>query len=159
MEAGIASPPRASGFDHQDSARWRPTSNPPDTAGRHDGVRGKAVAARILEGQANDRADAPERYRLRTTTGVYFSTGPLAAAQWPEVQPFAMTSARNFRPATQVSLASGNGRTTTTRSGSAAYATAQRSARQSEDARFRLAVDGAIIRSTGLSRRDAISAC
>ena len=70
-------------------------------------------------------------------------TAPTWAPQWPGVKPFAMTSGSQFRPVAPIALKSAEwatdyneikelgGRTST-----------KRSARQTEDARFWLAVDG-----------------
>ena len=118
----------------------------PDTAAKAEGVKlGEVVATKILEARANDGARAPDTYRPRTTTGVYVPTAPTWAPQWPGVKPFAMTSASQFRPVAPVALKSAEwtadyneikeigGRTS-----------AKRSPRQTEDARFWLAVDGRV---------------
>jgi hypothetical protein len=116
----------------------------PDGAAKAEGIRlGEAVATKIMEERANDGARAPDTYRPRTTAGVYVPTVPTAAPQWPLVKPFALTSASQFRPAAPVALTSAEwaadyneikefgGRTST-----------KRSARQTEDARFWLVIDG-----------------
>jgi hypothetical protein len=116
----------------------------PDSAGKAEGIKlGEAVANKVLEERANDGAGGPDTYRPRTAPGVYVPTVPTAAPQWPGVKPFAMTSASQFRPVAPISLKSAEwatdyneikelgGRTST-----------KRSARQSEDARFWLVVDG-----------------
>ena len=118
----------------------------PDSAAKAEGIKlGEAVATKILEARANDGARAPDTYRPRTTTGVYVPTAPAWAPQWPGVKPFAMTSASQFRPVAPIALKSAEwaanyneikelgGRTS-----------AKRSARQTEDARFWLAVDGRV---------------
>jgi hypothetical protein len=118
----------------------------PDSADKAEGVRlGEAAAAKILEARAKDGADAPDTYRPRTTAGVYVPTVSTAVPQWPGVKPFALTGASQFRPAPPVALNSEEwaadyneikelgGRNST-----------KRSARQTEDARFWLAVDGRI---------------
>jgi hypothetical protein len=118
----------------------------PDGAAKDEGVRlGEAVAAKILEARADDGALAPDTYRPRTMPGVYVPTAPTLASQWPGVKPFALTSAAQYRPAPPVALESAEwaanyneikelgGRTST-----------KRSARQTEDARFWLAVDGRV---------------
>ncbi len=117
--------------------------NSPDKA---EGVKlGEAVAAKLLEARANDGAKAPDTYRPRTTPGVYVPTAPLAVPQWGGVKPFTLTSASQFRPGPPIALDSEEwavnyneikdvgGRDST-----------KRSARQTEDARFWLAVDGKI---------------
>lgn len=116
----------------------------PDSADKAEGVKlGEAVAARILEARANDGASAPDTYRPRTKAGIYVPTAPTAVPQWPGVKPFALTSASQFRPAAPIALDSEEwaanyneikdlgGRDST-----------KRSARQTEDARFWLAIDG-----------------
>ncbi len=118
----------------------------PDSADKAEGVKlGEAVAAKFLEARANDGANAPDTYRPRTTPGVYVPTAPLAVPQWSGVKPFALTSASQVRPATPIALDSEEwaanynevkdlgGRNST-----------KRSARQTEDARFWLAIDGRI---------------
>jgi hypothetical protein len=118
----------------------------PDSTAKSDGIKlGQAVAAKILEARANDGANAPDVYRPRTTPGVYVPTVTPLAAHWPGVKPFALTSASQFRPAAPIALTSTEwsanyneikelgGRTST-----------KRSARQTEDARFWLAVDGRV---------------
>jgi hypothetical protein len=116
----------------------------PDSPAKAEGIRiGEAVAAKILEERANDGARAPDTYRPRATAGIYVPTAPTAAPQWPNVRPFALTSASQFRPAPPVALESAEwaadyneikelgGRVST-----------KRSARQTEDARFWLVTDG-----------------
>jgi PAP2 superfamily len=118
----------------------------PEGAAKAEGVKlGEAVAAKILEARANDGSRAPDTYRPRTTPGLYVPTGPTWAPQWPGVKPFALTSASQFRPAGPISLKSQEwtadyneikefGSRTSTK----------RTARQTEDARFWLAVDGRV---------------
>jgi PAP2 superfamily len=79
----------------------------PDGAAKSDGVKlGEAVAARVVEARANDGADAPDDYRPRTTPGVYVPTPITAASAWPNVKPFAMAKASQFRPDPPISLTS-----------------------------------------------------
>jgi hypothetical protein len=118
----------------------------PDSPAKAEGMRlGEAVALKLLEARANDGARAPDRYRPRTTAGVYVPTPPTWAPQWPGVKPFALTSASQFRPAAPISLGSTEW--------AADYneikelgglSSTKRSARQTEDARFWLAVDGRV---------------
>jgi hypothetical protein len=118
----------------------------PDSTDKAEGVKlGEAVAAKILEARAKDGANAPDIYRPRTTAGVYVPTVPTAVPQWPGVKPFALTGPSQFRPPPPIALDSEEwaanyneikdigGRSST-----------KRSARQTEDARFWLAVDGRI---------------
>ena len=118
----------------------------PDSDAKAEGVKlGEAVAAKILEARANDGSNAPDAYRPRTTPGVYVPTVTPLASHWPGVKPFALTSASQFRPVAPIALKSAEwaanyneikelgGRVST-----------KRSARQTEDARFWLAVDGSV---------------
>jgi hypothetical protein len=74
---------------------------------KSDGVKlGEAVAIKVMEARANDGADAPDDYRPRTTAGVYVPTPLTAASMWPQVKPWAMTSASQFRPDPPISLKS-----------------------------------------------------
>jgi hypothetical protein len=116
----------------------------PDSPAKAEGIRiGEAVAAKILEERANDGARASDTYRPRATAGIYVPTAPTAAPQWPNVKPFALTSASQFRPAPPVALESAEW--------AADYneikelggrASTKRSAPQTEDARFWLVTDG-----------------
>jgi hypothetical protein len=118
----------------------------PNSADKEAGVKlGEAVAAKFLEARANDGAKAPDTYRPRTAPGVYVPTAPLAAPQWGGVKPFALTSASQFRPAPPIALDSeewaANYNEVKDVGGRNSI---KRSARQTEDARFWLAVDGRI---------------
>ncbi|MGD0723337.1 MAG: vanadium-dependent haloperoxidase [Roseiarcus sp.] len=118
----------------------------PNGAAKDEGIKlGEAIAAKILEARTNDGARAPDTYRPRTTAGVYVPTAPPLVPQWPGVKPFALTSASQFRPAAPIALNSAEwaadyneikelGGLTSTK----------RSARQTADARFWLAVDGRV---------------
>jgi hypothetical protein len=113
-----------------------------DGKGKLDGVQlGEAVAARIVEARANDGSEEPDAYRPRTTPGVYVPTPITAASMWPNVKPFAMAKASQFRPGPPIALNSNEwaadfnelkdygGKTST-----------KRSAQQTEIARFWLMV-------------------
>jgi PAP2 superfamily len=79
----------------------------PDGAAKSDGVKlGEAFAAKVLEARANDGHDAPDAYRPRTTPGVYVPTAITAASMWPNVKPFVMTTASQFRSKPPISLES-----------------------------------------------------
>jgi len=79
----------------------------PDGVAKSDGIAlGETVAARVLEARANDGSDAPDAYRPRTTAGVYVPTPITAASMWPNVKPFAINSASQFRPQPPISLKS-----------------------------------------------------
>ena len=118
----------------------------PDGAAKTEGIKlGEAVASKILEARTNDGSTAADIYRPRTTAGVYVPTAPTLGSHWPGVKPFAMTSASQFRPAPPIALASADW--------SADYneikdlgglTSSQRSAKQTEDARFWLATDGRV---------------
>jgi hypothetical protein len=79
----------------------------PEGVSKLDGFKlGAAVAAKVLEARASDGADAPDAYRPRTTPGVYVGTVITAASMWPNVKPFALTKADQFRPDPPVALES-----------------------------------------------------
>jgi hypothetical protein len=98
---------------------------------------GEDVAAKTLTDRQGDGADAPDAYRPKTKPGVYVPTPITASSMWPKVKPFAMTSPSQFRPQPPVALTSAKwaadyneiktlgGKTST-----------QRTARQTEDAKF-----------------------
>jgi hypothetical protein len=118
----------------------------PDSDAKTEGVKlGEAVAVKMLAARANDGANAPDVYRPRTTPGVYVPTVTPLAAHWPGVKPFALTSASQFRPPAPIPLNSAewaaNYNEIKELGGSAST---KRSARQTEDARFWLAVDGRV---------------
>jgi hypothetical protein len=116
----------------------------PDSPAKAEGVRvGEELAAVILKARADDGARTPDSYRTNTAPGVYVPTAGMWAPQWPGVQPFALTSGSQFRPAPPIALTSAewaadyNEIRTLGRFDSKA-----RSARQTEDAKFWLAVGG-----------------
>jgi hypothetical protein len=59
---------------------------------------GEKAAAAILAWRADDGAATGETYRPHTTAGVYVPTVIPAAPQWPQRQPWLMTSPAQFRP-------------------------------------------------------------
>ena len=113
----------------------------PEDATKAEGVRlGEAVAAKILQARAEDGANVADAYRPRTQPGVYVPTAITASSMWPQVTPFAMTGPAQFRPPppalgsaqwiadyNEIKAFGGRGST-------------QRSAQQTEDARFWLMV-------------------
>jgi len=121
-------------------------ANIPDSPGKAAGIAlGEAVAAKVLEARASDGARAPDTYRPRTSPGVYVTTAPTWAPQWPGVKPFALTSGSQFRPAAPIALTSKEWATDYNEIkelGSRDSKT--RSAKQTEDGRFWLAVDGRV---------------
>jgi hypothetical protein len=54
---------------------------------------GQDVAAKILEARTNDGASAADAYRPKTRPGVYIPTPITAGSQFPNMTPFALTSA------------------------------------------------------------------
>jgi hypothetical protein len=116
----------------------------PKSDAKSEGIRvGEAVAVEILKARTNDGSTTPDAYRPKTTPGVYIPTPSMWAPMWSHVKPFALTSASQFRPEPPISLASTEwaadyneikslGRINST----------ARSPRQTEDARFWLAVGG-----------------
>jgi hypothetical protein len=79
----------------------------PDAGAKSDGVKlGEAVAGKVLEARANDGSDAPDAYRPRTTAGVYVPTPITAASMWPDMKPFAIARASQFRPGPPILLES-----------------------------------------------------
>jgi len=110
----------------------------PDGDAKAEGIKlGQAVAARILEARANDGANAADAYRPKTRPGVYVPTPMTVGSTWPNVKPFAMTGASQFRPQPPIPLAG--------EQWAADYneikelggkSSSKRSARQTEDARF-----------------------
>jgi hypothetical protein len=113
----------------------------PEGDAKSAGLRlGEAVAKQVLEARANDGSQAADTYRPKTKPGVYVPTARMVGSTWPNVKPFVLTSASQFRPQPPISLTSDQwaadyneikllgGRNSS-----------QRSARQAEDARFWLA--------------------
>jgi hypothetical protein len=110
----------------------------PDSDAKTQGVKlGEAVAAKILEARANDGANAADAYRPKTRPGVYVPTPITVGSTWPNVKPFAMTSAAQFRPQPPIPLAG--------EQWAADYneikelggkSSSKRSAKQTDDARF-----------------------
>ena len=77
----------------------------PDGKEKLNGVQlGEAIAVRIVEARANDGSEEPDAYRPRTTPGVYVPTPITAASTWPNMKPFAMIKASQFRPNPPIAL-------------------------------------------------------
>jgi hypothetical protein len=110
----------------------------PDGAAKPEGVKlGEAVAAKVLEARANDGSNAPDDYRPRTTPGVYVPTPIMRAPMWPRVKPFAMASPSQFRPGPPIALDSKEWATDFNEiKDSGGHKSAQRTAQQTETARF-----------------------
>jgi PAP2 superfamily len=110
----------------------------PDSEAKTEGIAlGEAVAARILEARSHDGADAPDQYRYKTKPGVYVPTAITTSSTWPDVKPFSLATASQYRPQPPIALNSEQwaadyneikdlgGKNST-----------KRSAQQTEDARF-----------------------
>jgi len=79
----------------------------PDGAAKSDGVAlGETVAAKVLEARKNDGSDAPDAYRPRTTPGVYVPTPITISSMWPDMKPFVVAKASQFRPKPPIALES-----------------------------------------------------
>ena len=110
----------------------------PDGTAKADGVKlGTEAAEAILQARADDGSATPDDYRPVTAPGIYVPTPNMVAPQWPNVKPFVMTSASQFRAPPPPSLDSDQwakdyneikelGEKNSTK----------RSARQTEDAKF-----------------------
>jgi PAP2 superfamily len=114
----------------------------PDSAAKSEGIKlGETIAASLLEARANDGSDAPDVYRPATKPGLYVPTAIPIASMWPKVKPFAIKSASQFRPEPPISLASPQWAADYNEiKALGGKASSKRSARQTEDARFWLAV-------------------
>jgi len=98
---------------------------------------GDAVADKVLLTRADDGAGAADAYRPRTAPGVYVPTPITVGSTWPKVAPFAIISPAQFRPQPPIPLASeqwASDYNEIKELGS--KASAKRSAKQTEDARF-----------------------
>ena len=113
-----------------------------DGDAKQEGVKlGTAVAERILEARRDDGANAADNYRPKTKPGVYVPTPITVGAAWPNLTPFAMTSPAQFRPQPPIALASAQWAADYNEiKDLGSRASTQRSARQTEDARFWLIV-------------------
>jgi hypothetical protein len=110
----------------------------PDGDAKAAGVKlGQEVAAKVLEVRAKDGADAPDAYQYKTKPGVYVPTPITVSSTWPNVKPFALTSAAQFRPEPPIALNSEQWATDYNEiKDFGGKASSKRSARQTEDARF-----------------------
>ena len=110
----------------------------PDSDAKSAGIKlGEAVAAKILEVRDNDGADAPDAYQYKTKPGVYVPTPITVSSTWPNVKPFALTSASQFRPEPPIALDSKEWATDYNEVKDFGSKTStKRSARQTEDGRF-----------------------
>jgi hypothetical protein len=79
----------------------------PDGLAKSDGIKlGELVATKVLEARANDGCEAPDAYRPRTSPGVYVPTAITFSSMWPDIKPFVISSASQFRPGPPISLES-----------------------------------------------------
>jgi hypothetical protein len=79
----------------------------PDGGAKSEGVKlGEQIAAKVLEARAGDGATAVDAYRPRTTPGVYVPTAAMVGSVWPNMTPFALASASQFRPPPPIALTS-----------------------------------------------------
>src|SRR5882724_3121398 len=110
----------------------------PDSDEKSAGIKlGEAIATKILEVRDNDGADAPDAYQYKTKPGVYVPTAITVSSTWPNVKPFALTSASQFRPEPPIALDSKEWATDYNEIKEFGSKTStKRSARQTEDARF-----------------------
>ena len=110
----------------------------PNSDAKAEGIRlGETVAGKILEARAKDGADAPDAYRYKTRPGVYVPTPITVSSTWPNVKPFALTSASQFRPEPPIALGSQQWATDYNEIKELGSKTStKRSTRQTEDARF-----------------------
>lgn len=79
----------------------------PDGAAK---TRGIALGVKVAEGmltlRSNDGASAPNRYRPRTTPGIYVPTTIPAATEWPRVKPWLLDNGEQLRPGVPPALSS-----------------------------------------------------
>jgi hypothetical protein len=110
----------------------------PEGGAKSEGLRiGEEVARRVLEARAGDGSEALDAYRPNTKPGVYVPTPITVASMWPKLKPFAITSPSQFRPQPPISVKSE--RWATDYNEIKVYGSrtsTNRSARQTEDARF-----------------------
>ena len=121
-------------------------ANIPEGTPKQNGIElGEAVAAKMLAWRVGDGIAASDTYRPRTSPGVYVSTAPVLVPQWPGVKPFALKTGDQMRPGSPPALTSkewADDYNEIKELGS--RNSVKRSARQTEDARFWLAVDGRV---------------
>ena len=110
----------------------------PEGSAKSAGIKlGEEVAAKTIMDRQGDGADAPDAYRPKTKPGVYVPTPITASSMWPKVKPFAMTSPSQFRPQPPIALTSAEWAADYNEIKSlGGKTTKQRTARQTEDAKF-----------------------
>jgi hypothetical protein len=100
---------------------------------------GEKAAAMVLELRANDGAAAVDDYRPKTAPGRYIPTVPTVTPHWPNVAPFTLKSAAQFRPAPPLDLKSGEWATNYNESKQYGKTSAKRTPEQTDIARFWMA--------------------
>jgi hypothetical protein len=112
-----------------------------DNEAKSAGVRtGEAIAMRVLDARAKDGSDAADAYRPKTKPGVYVPTALTVGTSWVELKPFALKSASQFRPQPPIAMTSQQWASDYNEIKQLGSRTStQRTARQTEDARFWLA--------------------
>jgi hypothetical protein len=113
-----------------------------DGAAKSDGLNlGETIATRLLQARADDGANAPDAYRPKTKPGAYVPTAVMVGSAWPNMTPFALQKPSQFRPPAPVALTSEEWATDYNEiKAYGSRTSAQRSAQQSETARFWLRV-------------------
>src|SRR5215472_12685966 len=114
----------------------------PDGEAKSNGVKlGQEVAAKILEAREKDGSSTADAYRPKTRPGVYIPTPITTGSQWPNMTPFALASPSQFRAKPPPSLKSAEwARDYNEIKDLGAKNSTNRTARQTEDARFWLLV-------------------
>jgi PAP2 superfamily len=113
----------------------------PNGEAKSNGIKlGETIAAKVLEARAKDGADVPDDYRPKTKPGVYVPTAAVVAPMWGKVRPFTMTSPAQFRPGPPPALSSKQWASDLNEiKVYGSRSSAERSASQTENARFWLA--------------------
>lgn len=102
---------------------------------------GAAIAEKICDARKKDGSDAQDPFRLTTKPGAYQPTMTMVGAVWPNMKPFALRSASQFRPGPPVALDSAEWATSFNElKDYGAKSSTKRSAQQTETARFWLMV-------------------
>jgi hypothetical protein len=110
----------------------------PDGSAKANGIKlGTEAAEAMLQARADDGSAMPDAYRPVTTAGVYIPTPNVVAPQWPNLKPFVMTSASQFRAPSPVALNSEQwAKDYNEIKELGERNSSKRSARQTEDAKF-----------------------
>jgi hypothetical protein len=81
-------------------------ASPPSDA-KSLGIRiGQEAANSVIKKCASDGSDAPDAYRPKTKPGVYIPTALTVGSVWPQMMPFVLKDAAQFRPAPPAALES-----------------------------------------------------